>query len=199
MKKTHLLVTLLFSSFFVLAGGNLVIKPSLGIGVTKFSEDIEGVKNEATLGTEFGVDLLIGRKVYFQTGLRYIRDSYQVSGKINSIDDFSTKVHNFGLKVPMYVGLYLMDIEATNLVKVRLFTGPSFKATTSVNDEGDDFLDESKYSNVTWGYQVGLGIDVWKMFLDAGYEFGLNEMVSVQDASIKSNGAYITTGFLIRF
>jgi hypothetical protein len=197
MKKALLLPFLVFSSLFVFAGGNIVLKPNIGIGITKFSEDIEGVKNEATLGTEFGVDLLIGRKVYFQTGLRYIKDSYKVSGNINSLSDFKTKVHNIGIKVPMHIGLYLVDVEATNLIKVRIFTGPSFKATTTINDEGDDFLDKDKYSDVTWGYQVGLGLDIWKVFLDAGYEIGLSEMI--KDTSIKSNGAYITTGFLIRF
>ena len=197
MKKALLLPLFVFASLFVFAGGNIVLKPNIGIGITKFSENIEGVKNEATLGTEFGVDLLIGRKFYFQTGLRYVKDSYKVSGSINNLNDFKTKVHNIGIKVPMHVGLYLVDVEATNLIKVRIFTGPSFKATTTVNDEGDDFLDKDKYSDITWGYQVGLGLDIWKIFLDAGYEIGLNEMI--KDTSIKSNGAYITTGFLIRF
>ena len=196
MKKVILLPAIILSCIISFAGGNLAIKPNFGIGITQFSDSYEGVKNEATLGTEFGIDLLVGSKFYFQTGLRYIKDSYKVSGSINSIDDFNTKVHNIGIKIPLHLGLYLVDIEATNLVKVRIFTGPSFKATTSINDEGDDFLDENKYSDITWGYQVGLGIDIWKVFLDAGYELGLNEMI--KETSIKSNGAYVTTGFVFR-
>jgi len=197
MKKLLLFPIALLTSFLSFSGGTIAIKPNIGIGITKFSEDYEEVKSEATLGTEFGIDVLVGRKLYFQTGIRYIKDSYQVNGSINSLDDLSTKVHNVGIKVPLHLGLYLVDIEATNLIKARIFTGPSFKATTSINNEGDDFLDQSKYSDITWGYQVGLGLDIWKMFLDAGYEFGLNEMI--KSTSIKSNGAYITTGFLIRF
>lgn len=197
MKKTLTSLSLIVVSFISFAGGNLTLKPNIGIGITNFSEDYQEVKSQATIGTEFGLDVLVGKKIYFQTGVRYIRDSYRVSGTINNVEDIKTKVHNIGIKVPLYLGLYLVDIEATNLVKARIFMGPSFKATTSINNEGDDFLDSNKYSDITWGYQVGLGVDIWKVFVDAGYEIGLNEMI--KESNVKTNGAYITTGFLIRF
>ncbi len=196
MKKTLLTASILLLTILSFAGGNLALKPNFGIGITSFSEDYNKVKSQATLGTEFGLDLLVGRKFYFQSGIRYIKDSYSISGSIDNLNDFKTKIHNIGIKVPLHIGLYLIDLEATNLVKARIFTGPSIKATTTINNEGDDFLDKNKYTDITFGYQVGVGIDIWKMFLDAGYEIGLSEMI--KDTQIKSNGAYITTGFVFR-
>lgn len=196
MKRTLSTLTLLITFINSFGGNNIVLKPNFGIGITQFSENYESLKSQATLGTEFGLDLLVGRRVYLQSGIRYIRDSYRVNGEINNVNDFKTKIHNIGIKVPIHLGVYLIDMDATNLIKARIFTGPSFKATTTVNNEGDDFLKEDKYTDVTMGYQVGIGIDIWKIFIDAGYELGLNEMI--KNTEIKSNGAYITAGFNIR-
>ena len=105
---TLLIVLVQIISF---GGNNVALKPNFGIGLTEFSKDCEGIKSEATLGTEIGIDLLIGRQVYFQTGIRYIKDSYKLTGSLENIEDIQSTVHNEGLKIPLHLGIYLVDFE----------------------------------------------------------------------------------------
>ena len=72
----------------------------------------------------------------------------------------------------------MIDPDTEGLFNVRVFGGfdgshvTSVKHSTNSGAEGD--LDEDDYSNLIMSADFGLGIDIWFLYVDLGYQLGLS-------------------------
>jgi len=115
-------------------------------------------------------DVLLG-----SSSMSYTLDSFStVNGFQQAAQDSKTFLN---LTVPLKVGITLFD-------KLRLNGG--VVGSYTLNNQSDLFNSEeyaSTWNNMTWGYQVGAGLDISKFTIDASFQgaitqFGNEVMVS---------------------
>ena len=99
-----------------------------------------------------------------------------------------------GIRVPVAIGIKLLGSDSTG--GLRVFGGGSAFFLTGV---GGDF-EKDDFEKAFWGVFAGVGIDFWKLFLDASYEWSLtNVQKDVQDVDVgKSRSIFINAGIRIR-
>lgn len=117
--------------------------------------------------------------------------------KVNLTNGDQERVRINAFDIPLMVGYKVFDAKLANL---RIHGGPV--AAFVINEDTED-LDpdvDRFFKRANWGWQFGLGVDVWKFTLDARYELGLNDVVDVSndfDGPTRNNVFRITLGFKI--
>ena len=168
MKKLTIIVLalLLVSSAFsqinigIKAGASTTTVPTYNISGT---DNIEALKN-ADWGFQAGVFLRLAIKgIYLQPEVVFASNSYDYNVTIASASEI-LKTQSFNrLEIPVLLGL--------KLGPVRVNAGPS--ATVQIGSpkaliDDPDFAD--MYRGATFGYQAGVGMDLFKkLTLDARY------------------------------
>ena len=205
MKKTFLLIAALMmmgSAAFAGGGFDLAIGPKVGYQTAKLSYDKADIKagfsNHFTVGI-FG-RVTIGR-VYVQPEVLYFKTSniFDVTvagtGQDNIFDlptgaEANLTLNSMNLQVPLMVGFNVIDLD---VVKLRAQVGPTANFTLKsrtvadyqVNIDGQyqevqkevNENDDFDPSEIAWGVQAGLGVDVLKRItLDVNYNFGLTKV-----------------------
>lgn len=83
------------------------------------------------------------------------------------------------LEVPVMVGYYLVK---EGPYALSMMFGPNIKYnykthySTDMTDRPREFEDDNTPFGI--GIAAGLGVSIWRLFLDFSYEFGLNEVAS---------------------
>ena len=79
------------------------------------------------------------------------------------------------LEVPVMVGYYLVK---EGPYALSMMFGPNIKYNykTDMTDSPREFEDDNTPFGI--GIAAGLGVSIWRLFLDFSYEFGLNEVAS---------------------
>ena len=205
MKKTFLLIAALMmmgSAAFAGGGFDLAIGPKVGYQTAKLSYDKADIKagfsNHFTAGL-FG-RVTIGR-VYVQPEVLYFKTSniFDVTvagtGQDNIFElptgaEANLTLNSMNLQVPLMVGFNVIDLD---VVKLRAQVGPTANFTLKsrtvadyqVNIDGQyqevqkevNENDDFDPSEIAWGVQAGLGVDVLKRItLDVNYNFGLTKV-----------------------
>jgi len=108
-----------------------------------------------------------------QPELYYIKKSGEVN--LDASDGSSTNSGTMNLyswDVPILAHFKIIDLKAANIFCI---TGPvlSFNAKDK-SDLPSGSVNEIK--NATWAYQLGAGVEVWRLNLDVRYEWGLSNV-----------------------
>jgi len=203
MKK--IIFTLLIIAGIVTAGmAQFSIKPAFGVNSTLLSTDPGNWEHDGRLGYQFGGSVAIGKKFYVEPGIFWMRNNSEIT---HLGDDGTTGATNFNhnismIRIPVFVGLAVLGKEES-LANLRVFLGPSMSFITSVNNDQDHPESPLKedYKSVRWGGDVGIGVSVWWLFLDVGYEFGLSEIYNDTEkfGSAKASGIWSNIGVRIKF
>lgn len=106
----------------------------------------------------------------------------------------SEKVSYYSWDLPILAHLKVVDLKIFNLYGVA---GPV--ASFKVNDKSmfsslNNDLSNDKLRSTNWNFQLGAGVEVWKLNLDVRYEWGLND-VSKTQLERKSNALMFTLGY----
>lgn len=150
------------------------------VNVNNVQTTLESV-NDAKVGFQIGVISQIQiRKLFIQPELLL-----STSGGVIKVSDINGSRLNdqkiTKVDIPVLVG--------GKMGPLRLGVGPVasmvIKSKSELNDY-DQF--EDKFKKATWGYQVGAGLDIWKLALDVKYEGNLSRwgdkvVVGNQDVS----------------
>ncbi len=174
--KKFLATTLVALLISFTASAQLEIKPTVGINLSNVSSSLDGTQTKAKVGYQFGGSLMFGSRIYLSPGIFYYQ---QVTEFVQDKPDGSTIAITSdekiaGVKIPVLLGVKLIDPESDPLINFRVFAGPSVLFNTT-NKFSDGFgNDQIKWKKNTWGAQIGAGVDVAILFLEAGYEFGLS-------------------------
>jgi hypothetical protein len=183
--------------------------PSVGFNQTSLSTDVSSYTQAAQAGLQGGVfarltlkKLIIQPEAFIGLKRGDIDFTYSPNGSSGQSFDATQELKLTTLDVPVMVGYQLLDIP---LFKIRANAGPvasivlNKDVTISKNDlpntsvPTEDIIalkDQAAYS-----FQTGLGVDVWKLTLDARYNFGISYID--ESKSVRNNMFTINLGFKI--
>ncbi len=192
---------ILLSLILVLAGlgaqAQITLRGYFGINNTKLTENFNDASWRSKLGYQAGADLLIGTRVFLQTGLQWELVNSTLEPTDPSLDD----AFNFSashIRVPLMIGFRLIDPDVSSMFNIRVFTGPD--AAFVLNSEESFFnniqFNKDALKGANFGYTVGAGVDILFLFADVGYRWGISriwEQESVQNGS-RTNIFYANVG-----
>lgn len=192
MKKITLLVISTLFSIGVFAQPIFDLGIKAGVNNSKVTANLSDFTSESIVKAHIGAFMRVGiGRVYLQPEAYFSSKG----GKINSnLLDITTKFDFNNIDVPILLGVKLIEGGAGN---VRIMAGPVFSYMTSNDVIGDIRFTRQYFEDNYYGYQYGIGVDLWSFFLDARIEKGANEIYVHPDLSSKNSTFMVTLGFKI--
>lgn len=203
MKKLSLLLIT-----FLMAGvmyGQFHIGPQVGYTAANLSVDKSDITNGLQNNMVVGVFMRLGKKIYLQPEVNYLTQGSVFQFKFGQ-SLIKQDVQLKSIQVPLNLGAQLIDLK---VAKLRVFGGvtANFVANKTINTTGDpsEYLKPDNIKDVTFQYQVGVGLDVLMFALDVKYYGGINDLVNgnvtynsaTQSVSAPSNVFMVTLGWKI--
>lgn len=187
--------------FFILLSVNLAAQPLFNAGIKAGINSSKVTVNLSEFDEESIVKSHIGAFARVGWGRVYIQPEAYFSSKGGELIsptflEMITKFDFNNVDVPLLLGVKVVDGEKANL---RIMTGPVFSFLTSNRIEGDDLLSPDYYKNNYYGYQYGIGFDIWNLFFDARLEYGANRLYYHPDLNLRGRNKtfMITAGIRI--
>ncbi len=213
MKKYLLVFILCAGTQILVAQNHFQLGMKLGFNSTSFNTDnaskilsgtgdytFSKAKDDFKSGYLIGAYSRIGLigKLSLQPELYFGKKSGETDFylKSTSMTDIivSEKVSYYSWDIPILAHLKLVDLKVMNLYSVA---GPvvSFKVNdkSSLSSLSSD-LNKENIKGANWNFQMGGGLEVWKLNFDVRYEWGLND-VSKTKLERKSNALIFSLGY----
>ena len=191
--KKQIIVFMLALAATVTAYGQFEIKAFGGTNFAQLSKHPTDTDWKAKAGYQFGAAVLIGDKFYVEPGIQFVRSSREVSTENVDNIDFS---QNF-LKIPVRAGYHLLGHESGPLA-LRLFAGPAVSIAGKVA-KGEDQISKDDIKSAHFMVDAGLGLDVFFLFVEAGYEFALSDYFADETHESRHSAFVINAGIHIDF
>ncbi|RLD22103.1 MAG: hypothetical protein DRI69_02180 [Bacteroidetes bacterium] len=147
------------------------------MGIPEYQLGIANTKIALHIG--FFVQADLGKYFFLQP--EFLFNSQTVTYLFTDIDDPDREI----LKDENYQTLDFPLIMGLRLGQLRIGAGPVGHLNMNLNteiddpvDEDEDFVNESyttSFQTLTWGFQAGVGVDIWQLHLDARYEGNFEE------------------------
>ena len=204
MKKMRFVLTLMFvlltSSLVAqnrLLGAKFTFGPKVAFTMTELSFNKDFTSNFQS-GFDAGLFFRFGSRFHFQPEIYYsFQDCTSFPNVISNLqENLAIKTHY--IQMPLLFGV--SAINRTHF-KSRVFVGPKVGYLLKT-DEGIHLLDNSNQellSDFIFGGLVGVGFDIWRFTLDAGYNFLFSENLNVNslvpESYLKTNMFSFTIGF----
>ena len=187
--RKGLLLLLTFSLFSVVMVGQINIKPHLGFNISQLSTEPQDFTQEGRVGALLGVGVMIGSKFYVEPAVQWTSMGTEMIHKDDEDFNFDSQISLF--RIPVMFGYNFMDQDA--FFNLRLYTGPSASFVLSVDES---LITKDQYSSMIWGWDIGVGMDVWILYLELGYEMGLSPVFDSEllDTDAKNNAFLFTIG-----
>jgi len=195
MKKTLLTLTLLLG-VIVFVQAQVEIKPTFGLNFSKLSDEPDNFNQSSRVGYQLGGTIEIGKKLYFEPGIFWVKMGSELAHDTASNLDYKTDIN--ALHIPAFVGYQIIGGDKENIFGLRVFGGPTLSWVTSIKAD-DTKLNKDDFNSMIWGIDAGAGIDLWILFLDMGYEWGLSEVFKDDPNNAKNNAFWANIGVRIRF
>lgn len=178
-------------SCYLTASSQTTIKPTIGVNMSDFSKDEYG-EAKAKAGWQIGGSIAFGKKVYIEPGLFWVGKTTELTAA--STDDPDLTIDMKGIRIPLAVGVNLLGSEAT-MFGLRGFGGASAFFVTSNKGVPEDIA----LNKANFGVFAGAGIDIWKIFIDASYEWSVsNIQKDVNQVDLgKTRSIFINAGIRI--
>jgi hypothetical protein len=194
MKTYILLLALLFTT--TIAYSQFSLRPQAGFNASNLSDDLRGVDFENKLGFQFGVDMILGDRFYVQPGIFWESATNELKEEIDGENNEFTVNR---MRIPLIVGYKMFGETTDRLFDIRAFTGPNVSFTLNKDLDKAPLFEKGDFKGSTWGWSVGLGLDLAIFFVDGGYTFGLSEVFDKLDSSARNNLFYANAGLRIGF
>lgn len=198
MKKTKLVLTSII--FLSVTFSNQVngqnVPVTFGIkGGANFSTFSGNLKNtKSIVRYQFGVttDITLTNNFYILTGL-----DFQVKGvRYNPKSSPDIKYNPMYLQLPVNIG-YKFDV-APN-VRLVIATGPyiAYGIGGKARSEGEkhSVFGKNKFKRLDYGVSGGAGIELGKIAINAGYDFGIANISDTKSTKIRNRNPYLTVGY----
>lgn len=176
------ILLLLFGLFVVsTAFSQFKFGPKVGYTTSRLSVDQSDISTSFKNSFLFGAFARIGDKVYIQPEI-----NWHTSGTVfkrpslSSISPIEQDITLSNIQIPLYVGVKIIDLRVFNL---RLMGGGTANIVVNKTIESlqsESYIEpikESDISNLHWGVQFGVGIDVAMFTLDVQSFFGLSNVI----------------------
>jgi len=169
MKQISFSILLLFfaTSLFAQPIFDLGIKG--GINNSKITANIHDYNSESIVKAHIGAFARVGvGRVYLQPEVYFSSKGGELK---SSVYETATQFDFNNVDVPVLLGVKVLNSPAANL---RLMAGPVFSFMTSNDINGDTQFNEQYFRDHYFGYQYGIGVDLWNFFIDARIEHSTN-------------------------
>ena len=195
--KKNTIFTILLSLATIAAFSQLDLKPAIGINASRFDDDPimddgkDSLQAGSRAGYQIGASLEIGNKIYIEPGIFYnkINQSFTPTDFEKSDFDFNAG----SIRVPVYLGWRFFG-NTRSLAGFRIFIGPSLYIPLSVKENsypvGKDDLKSPQFD-----FSAGAGLNIWHLFLDVSYGWGLTPMFKDDPIESEMQSFYANLGF----
>jgi len=194
MKK--LLSILVMGGALSAAQAQFQVNPQMGLTYQQLSSPGPNTTYKGAMGWQFGTDVRLGDRLFFQPGAFLGRNATVVSfddGQTVQIEDNLVRT---SLKLRAMAGYRIVDSYQFDL---RFFAGPSYDVLLSV-DNKEDNIDWNKgdFNGGSFNFDAGFGFDMGYFTLSPTASFGLSrvfdqDVIAVRDLTSK----YLTYGLTI--
>lgn len=180
------IITVLVTTTIINA--QITIKPSIGLNFTDFSKDQNTGKFKSKLGYQVGGSVAIGKKVYIEPGIFYVRKSTQFVEEGANPDNIDYNIS--GIRIPLSIGASFIGNQESP-IGIRGFAGGSAFILTRIED-----FDKEDFKSASWGAFAGIGVDISMLFIEAKYEWSLTNIqkdITTIDVG-KSRSIFVNAG-----
>jgi hypothetical protein len=159
-----------------------------GVNFTQLSSS-DAYVTEASTGYQLGAYYKQGRMFYWQAGARFAtaKIGYKPAGSA----DFSD-ISVSDIDIPLTLGINFTSF-MNRVLSVRLFASAVPAFTVKVGDNPYGITKDKVNSFILYG-QGGLGVNVAFLVLEAGYNYGFNELLK-DNTDSKPGQLFINLGF----
>jgi len=193
MKKTLTVLILMLGLYFT-SNSQTVIKPAIGFNFTHLSDDPPSYETTGRIGWQIGGTITFGDKFYLEPGIFWEKNNWNLQNLNPQIPEFTNDISS--IKIPLFVGINVVnDAENNNF---HIMGGPTMRIVTNA-DPGSTGLTKDDFSDFIWGMNIGAGLSFRKIFVDAGYEWGLSNIYKDDPNDIRSRGFWLNAGFRLKF
>jgi hypothetical protein len=198
MKKI-LIFTLLLSSCVSISLAQLELKPAFGINVASFKSNPRfDSKNDSLVagskaGYQIGASLAIGRKLYVEPGIFFtgMNQTFTPTNIENEKSEFTFSPSY--LRIPVNFGFQFIG-STNSIAGLRIYLGPSMMIPLNVKENSYPLVKEDLKSP-QFDFSVGAGLNVWLIFLDVSYGWGLTPQFKDDSIEAKMQAFYANIGF----
>lgn len=194
MKKLAFLIISLLVYSGVHAQLPFSFGPKAGFTTTKLTTNKQEIKEAFTANPHGGLFVRLGNKSFLQPEV-----IFTTKGGLFNRNDYlhAREIELSTVEIPLLVGSKILNTKAAN---IRMMAGPSIsfildKEITMRN--GFEPIDVNKLQDAIWGLQAGIGIDFLMLTLDIRYEWGLNNLSSIDGISMYNSLFNVSFGWKI--
>ena len=178
---------------FNFAQAQVKISPKIGVNVSAVEGKLTDFDAEARTGWNAGLDARIGDGVFFlNPGIQYHSYTARLMSDLNQDTrvDFTEETTIQSIKAPLNLGLRVTG--DNGLIGLHLKGGIVPTYVMSVKETDNFNFDKDQLNSLTWGANVGVGIDFLFLTADLTYEKGLSDYF--KDAAGKNNVLSLSVG-----
>ena len=163
-----------------------------GINNSKITANLDEFTAESIVKAHIGAFARVGfDRFYIQPEAYFSSKGGELSSNFLQM---ATRFDFNNIDVPMLLGVKVIKGGAAN---VRLMAGPVFSFLTAKDVSGDARFTRQYFEDNYYGFQYGIGVDLWSVFLDARIEHGSNDLYVHPDLTSRNRTFMVTVGFKI--
>lgn len=153
-------------------------------------------------GYQFGADLLLGDQMFLRTGLHLLvrnLDYTYAEANGQGIPDAPPEDFDYtsrSLRVPLQVGLHVLDPEKGTALNAYAVAGPSLLYTLNTRLSQDEL--EVTTTDMQGYLGFGLGATLGFLFIEGGYDVALSRAVETNFTDPKVNMYYLMGGLRLQ-
>jgi len=201
MKKTVLIISALLIVSVIQA--QFHFGPQVGYTASQLTTDASNITTSFKNNFLFGAFVRIGDKFYVQPEVNWLTQGGIWEADGVDMENEKLEMTYKTIQIPVSVGWRIIDLK---LVNIRIFGGMSANIATSKEMEINGItepIEDAKWNDLIWQYQVGAGVDVLMFALDVKYIGGINDwnkddfVFDGETISTKANMFMVTLGWKI--
>jgi hypothetical protein len=196
-----IIFSILASVFSLTVFAQLELKPAIGLTIASFdSNPVFEVQDDSLLtngkaGYQVGASLAIGRKLYVEPGIFYTKLTQDMEPTNFEIKEEIPKFTYCAsyLRIPVNFGFQFIG-STTSFAGLKIFLGPSLLIPLSIKENDYSIVIEDVQSP-QFDISAGAGLNVWFLFLDVSYGWGLTPQYVDDPIEAKMQAFYANLGF----
>jgi len=195
--KNNIVLTILLCILAEFSFAQLELKPAIGFNSARFDSNplvaanSDSLISDSKFGYQFGASLLIGRKFYIEPGVFYTRLVQDFTPSNVEKAEFTYSANY--IRIPVNLGFQFIG-STTSFAGLRIYLGPSMFIPVSVKDNDYTIAKEDVVSP-QFDFCAGAGLNIWLLFLDVSYGWGLTPQYEDDPIEAKMQALYVNLGF----
>lgn len=175
--KKFAIISVCFLAFSLMA--NAQFKLGIRAGLTSSSISAK----DLVVPSQYNIETLNNAKVGFQFGLvsqiafsgMFIQPELLLSTAGGEVKVTDVTSGNASIQDQKFTKVDIPVLVGAKMGPLRLGVGPVASIVLHSKSELTDYKNfDDKFKTATWGYQLGIGLNVWKLGLDVKYEGNLS-------------------------